>query len=270
MKFQEKLEKAIEKNDSLLCVGLDPDIQNLSGEKSQFEFNKKIIDQTATFACCFKPQIAFYAAAGLKGVEDLTRTITYIHNNYPLIPVLLDAKRGDVGHTSEMYAKEAFDFFNADAVTVNPYLGFDSVEPFLNRKDRGVFVLCKTSNPGASDFQGLVIEREPLYIKVAKKSLTWNKKYGNVLLVVGATSPNELMEIRKVVPNMTFLVPGIGAQGGDLKTTLSNGLIKSHSSFSRKRESSKGLIISASRSIIYNSSPRAAAQKLRDEINKYR
>ena len=260
MNFQDKLDKAISKNNSLLCVGLDPDFTKLKKGQSQFEFNKKIIDQTANLVCAFKPQIAFYAAAGLKGLEDLKKTITYIHENYQNVPVLLDAKRGDVGSTSEMYVKEVFAFLKADAVTINPYLGEDSLEPFLKRRDKGIVVLCRTSNPSATDFQDLKVDGELLFIKVARKILDWDKKYKNLLMVVGATYPNEMKKIREIAPQMTFLVPGVGSQSGDLENTLRNGL----------RKDGTGLIISSSRGIIYAQDPKLAAQKLKDEINKFR
>ncbi len=260
MDFTSKLKKAIAKNNSLLCVGLDPDPQNLNGAKSQFEFNKKIIDRTASYVCCYKPQIAFYAAAGLDGLQNLQKTIDYLHTNYSDIPVLLDAKRGDVGHTSQMYAKEVFDVFKADAATVIPYCGFDSLEPFFNYQDRGVFVICRTSNPGAADFQDLKVGATPFYLKIAEKIVEWSKKYQNIQLEIGATWPGEIGKIRKISPELIFLVAGIGAQGGDLEGTLSNGLTKDK----------KGLIISSSRGIIYAQDPRKAAQNLKDEINKYR
>ena len=260
MNFQNKLDKAISANNSLLCVGLDPNPQDLRGAKSQFEFNKAIIDQTASFVCCFKPQVAFYAAVGLKGVEDLKATIDYIHKHHPHIPVILDAKRADVANTSEMNAKEVFDVYEADAVTVNPYLGEDSLEPFLNRRDRGIVVLCRTSNPSAVDFQDLKVDGKPLYMKVAQKVADWDKKYKNLLMVVGATYPNEMKKIREIATRMTFLVPGIGSQSGDLENTLKNGL----------RKDGRGLIISSSRGIIYAQDPKLAAQKLKDEINKHR
>jgi len=258
--FQDKLDKAISKNNSLLCVGLDPDFTKLKKGQGQFEFNKTIIDQTAGLVCAFKPQIAFYAAAGLEGLDDLKKTIRYIHENYQNVPVILDAKRGDVGHTSEMYIKEVFDVYGADAVTVNPYCGFDSIEPFFKRSDKGIVVLCRTSNPSAADFQDLKIDGEPLFIKVARKVVDWDKKYKNLLIVVGATYPNEMKMIREIASKMTFLVPGVGSQSGDLENTLKNGL----------RKDGRGLIISSSRDIIYAQDPKLAAQKLKDEINKYR
>ena len=262
MIFQNKLEKAIDRNNSLLCVGLDPDPQKLDKGQSQFDFNKAIIDQTAGLVCCFKPQIAFYSAAGLKGLEGLKKTIDYIKKNYQDIPVLLDAKRGDIGHTSEMYAKEVFEVFKADATTVNPYCGFDSLEPFFKREDKGIFVICRTSNPGATDFQDLKIEGDRLFVKVAAKIFEWSKKYKNVYLEIGATWPQEVGTLRKMADDMIFLIAGVGAQaqGGDLEATLNNGLT----------QDKQGLIISSSRGIIYASDPKYAAQNLRDEINKYR
>ena len=260
MNFQDKLDKAVFANNSLVCIGLDPDFTKSKKGQSQFEFNKTIIDQTASLVCAFKPQIAFYAAAGLKGLEDLKKTIEYIHEKYSQIPVILDAKRGDVGHTSLMYVQEVFDVFGADAVTVNPYCGFDSIEPFFKRSDRGVFVICRTSNPSAGDFQDLMVGNESLYVKVAKQIISWNGKYPNVFLEIGATWPSEVGVLRKLTENIPFLVAGIGAQGGDLQNTLKNGL----------RKDGTGLIISSSRGIIYAQNPKLAAQKLKDEVNKYR
>jgi len=258
--FQDKLDKAVSKNSSLLCVGLDPDPSKLKKGQSQFEFNKNIIDQTADLVCAFKPQVAFYAAAGLKGLGDLIKTIDYIHKHNSQIPVLLDAKRADVGHTSEMYAQEVFDVFSADAATVHPYYGLDSLEPFFKRSDRGIFVICRTSNSSAGDFQDLMIGNESLYVKVAKQIRSWSEKYPNVFLEIGATWPDEIGVLRKLTKNMLFLIAGIGAQGGNLQNTLKNGL----------RKDGRGLIISASRSIIYAQDSKLAAQKLKDEINKYR
>ena len=260
MNFQDKLDKAVFANNSLVCVGLDPDFSKLKKGQSQFEFNKTIIDQTAGLVCAFKPQIAFYAAAGLKGLKDLKKTITYIHENYQNVPVILDAKRGDVGHTSEMYAKEVFDVYGSDAVTVSPYCGFDSIEPFFKRRDKGVIVLCRTSNPSAADLQDLKVDGKPLFIKVARKVVDWDKKYKNLLMVVGATYPNEMKKIREIASKMTFLVPGVGSQSGNLQNTLKNGL----------RKNGTGLIISSSRGIIYAQDPKLAAQELKDEINKHR
>lgn len=251
MTFRQKLEKAIKKNNSLLCVGLD---------NGDFIFNKKIIDQTYDLVCAYKPQIAYYESQGPNGLKSLKKTVEYIKNKAPDITIICDAKRGDIGSTSKHYASSFFDYYGFDAVTVNPYLGFDAIEPFLEYKDKGIIILCRTSNPGASDFQDLLINKQPLYIHVAKKVLEWNKKYGNCLMVIGATWPQQLKQIRNLAPNMIFLVPGIGAQGGDLKKTLKAGLTKDK----------KGLIINSSRGIIFANNPREAALTLRSEINKFR
>ncbi len=270
MNFITKLENTIKKNNSLLCIGLDSDIDKLPKHLLKtsdpiFEFNKAIIDNTNDLVCAYKPNIAFYSSQGKLGLESLLKTIEYIKKFN--IPIILDAKRGDVGSTSTHYAKEVFDILKADAVTVNPYLGFDSIEPFLQREDKGIIVLCKTSNPGANDFQDLKMDNEPLYVKVAKKVVEWDKKYKNLLMVVGATYPEELKKIREIAKDMFFLIPGIGMQGGDLENTLKNGLTKEKS----------GLIISVSRSIIFASNDldfaeaaTTEAQKIKEEINQYR
>lgn len=259
MNFLASLDKAIEKNNSLLCVGLDPDISKIP-QNSLFEFNKKIIEETAHLVCCYKAQIAFYSALGSRGMGELKKTISYVKEKYPHLPVICDAKRGDVESTNEAYAQEVFDYLNADAITVNPYLGLDPLRPFFEKSEKGVIILCRTSNPGAGQFQDLKVKGEELYMKVAKDAKDLSKKYKNILMVIGATWPAELKKIREIASQMTFLVPGIGVQGGDLKKTLVNGL----------RENKKGLIIAASRSIIYAQDPKGAAQNLRNEINKYR
>ncbi|MDO8487630.1 MAG: orotidine-5'-phosphate decarboxylase [Candidatus Curtissbacteria bacterium] len=260
MDFKTKLDKAISKSSSLLCVGLDPDPQKLKKSESQFQFNKIIIEATAAFVCAYKPNIGFYEAVGLTGLEDLKNTIFFLKKNYPLIPVILDAKRADIGNTTLSLAEAIFDFYQADAVTANPYMGFDSLEPFLKRRDRGVIVLCHTSNPSSADFQELSVNGQPLYIKVAQKVVQWNKKYKNLLMVVGATNPTQIKRIRRVAGDMTFLVPGIGVQSGNLEKICQNGLLKN----------GRGLVISASRSIIYAQDPAMEAQNLKNEINKYR
>lgn len=246
MKFQEKLNKASQKSNSLLCVGLDVDLSKIPEPFSLFSFNQKIIDETKDLVCAYKPNIAFYEMYGIKGISSLLKTIEYI--NQTGIPVILDAKRGDIGNSSIAYAKAVFEEFKADATTVNPYMGSDSVKPFLDHKDKGIFVLCLTSNPGAQDFQ------PPIYKEVAKRVKEWNK-HGNCGLVVGATNPEELKEIRQIVPDMPLLIPGIGAQGADLETVVKYG--------------GKNIIINASRSVIYARDPRAAAKSLRDSINQF-
>jgi orotidine-5'-phosphate decarboxylase len=270
MNFINAIEAAWERGNSLVCVGLDPDLNKIPAplrEKDAplFEFNKAIVDSTADLVCAFKPQIAYYAAA--EAEDELEMTIEYIHENHPGIPVILDAKRGDIGATASMYAKEAFHRYNADAVTVNPYMGFDTLEPFLKRKEKGIIVLCRTSNPGAKDIQDLEMNGKRLYQIIADMAASkWNYN-SNILLVVGATYPEELNEIRSIVGDMPFLVPGIGAQGGDVQRAVTNG----------KNSKGTGMIINSSRGIIYASNggdfadaARSAAKQLRDEINRYR
>jgi uridine monophosphate synthetase len=257
MDFFQKLVARIINNDSLLCVGLDPDPSRfppslLEDSSPILAFNKSIIDATQDLVCAYKPNIAFYEAAGLKGLDALRQTIEYIPEE---IPVILDAKRGDVGSTARAYAKASFETWGADAVTVDPYLGHDSLEPFLDYEDKGVFLLCHTSNPGAGDFQSLVCDGRPLYELVAERGLEWG-----LALVVGATYPDALRKIRAAAPEVWILVPGIGAQGGDPEAALAAGL----------NSEGHGLVISASRSIIYSPNPRAAARELRDRINQGR
>ena len=270
MTFMEMLKSAWKKSGSLLCVGLDPDLEKipefLRGEKNPlFRFNKASIDATKDQVCSYKPQAAYYA--GLSADEDLKMTIDYIHETAPGIPVILDAKRGDIGATTKMYVKEAFERYQADAVTVNPYMGMDAVKPFLDRADKGVIVLCRTSNPGAKEIQELDVAGEPLYQHVARQvSTVWNFN-GNVMLVAGATFPEELGRIRRIIGDTPLLVPGVGAQGGDVKAVLENG----------KTADGTGLVINSSRGIIYASSGRdfaeaagEAARKLNGTINSYR
>jgi orotidine-5'-phosphate decarboxylase len=265
--FIELLERSWDRSDSLVCVGLDPEIERfpaaISAQASPiFQFNKAIIDATADLVCAYKPQFAHYAA--YEAEDQLERTIEYVHRNYPGIPVLLDSKRGDVGNTAERYAIEAFERYGADAVTVNPYLGGDSLEPYLKYEDKGVIILCRTSNPGARDLQDLEISGRRLYHVVADLAARrWNSR-GNCLLVVGATYPRELAEVREIAGNMPFLVPGVGAQGGDVAQAVENG----------QTPQGAGLIISSSRSILYASSgddfasaARKTAETLRNQIN---
>ncbi|MFA5103967.1 MAG: orotidine-5'-phosphate decarboxylase [Candidatus Margulisiibacteriota bacterium] len=261
MSFLNLLDKACENNNSLLCVGLDIDISKLprdnrTEEERIFEFNKKIIELTKDFVCAYKPNIAFYEMNGIAGMQALIKTIEYIPED---IPVILDAKRGDIGHTAKAYAKSAFEVFNADAVTVNPYLGYDSLEPFINYQDKGVFVLCLTSNKGSSDFQLASGEEVPLYRHVAENVSKWNT-FGNCGLVVGATNSEMLKEIRSVADDMPILIPGVGAQGGDLESSVKYGTTKDKNR----------AIINSSRGIIYADDPAKAAKDLRDEINRYR
>ncbi|MCX5749485.1 MAG: orotidine-5'-phosphate decarboxylase [Candidatus Saganbacteria bacterium] len=261
MDFLNRLDQAGEKNDSLLCVGLDIDLARmpkefLSKEDPIFSFNKMVVDKTRDLVCAYKPNIAFYEMYGIYGLQSLIKTIEYIPDE---IPVILDAKRGDVGHTAGAYAKSAFEVFKADATTVNPYLGYDSIKPFLEYRDRGTFILCLTSNAGYRDFQDSGDEKVPLYIHVAKHVKEWDI-YGNCGLVAGATNPGELKKIREIAVNMPILIPGIGAQGGDLEQSVRNGITKDKNR----------AVINSSRSIIYSDDPAKAAKKLRDEINRYR
>jgi len=268
--FTQQLARAWERNDSLVCVGLDPEIERFPAHIREqpspiFQFNRSIIDATADLVCAYKPQFAHYAA--YEAEDQLERTIEYIHRVHPGIPVILDAKRGDIGNTAERYAIEAFERYGADAVTVNPYLGGDSLEPFLRHAERGVIILCRTSNPGAIDLQDLKVGGRPLYQVVAELAARrWNSR-GNCLLVVGATYPRELAEIRALVGDMPFLVPGVGAQGGDVEQVVGNG----------RTRSGTGLLISSSRAILYASAgedfaqaARAATASLREKINTSR
>lgn len=256
MTFQKKLASSIRKNNSLLCVGLDPK------QKPLFSFCKKIIDQTGDLVCAYKPNSAFFEAHGDLGIRELKKTIAYIQKKFPAVPVILDAKRGDIGSTNEGYISYAFDYLCADAITIHPYLGKEANQGYLDRKDKGIVVLCKTSNQGSDEFQSQVMKNgKPLYTVVAKNiARTWNI-HNNCLLVVGATYPTELKIVRNVIgDDMFILVPGIGAQGGDLHATLKSGLNSRRS----------GLIINSARAIIFAKNPREEAVKLRDAINDLR
>ncbi|MDI1254254.1 orotidine-5'-phosphate decarboxylase [Thermomonas sp.] len=270
MTFIEQLRARWQASNSLVCVGLDPDPSRFPAmfkerDDAIFEFCRDIVDATARYACTFKPQIAYLAAHAAE--DALTRLIAYIHDSHPGIPVILDAKRGDIGSTASMYAIEAFDRFAADAVTLNPYMGRDSAQPFLDRAGKGCVFLCHTSNPGARDFQELDAAGQPLYQRVAEViSQHWNDS-GNCALVLGATFPEELKVIRGIVGDMPLLIPGIGAQGGDVEATVRSG----------KTADGSGLMINSSRGILYASqgsdfasAAAAAAKTLRDEINRYR
>lgn len=261
---------AARRNQSLVCVGLDPEPEKLPAHLAGlpqpiFEFNRRIVDATAEYACCFKPQFAHYAALGAE--DQLLATIRYIHEKHPGLPVILDSKRGDIGSTAAKYAQESFQRYGADAVTVNPYLGFDSVEPYLKWTDRGVIILCRTSNPGARDFQDLESGGKRLYRHVAERVAgQWNAG-GQCMLVIGATYPQELAEIRAVVGDLPFLVPGVGAQGGDVAAAVKAG----------KTADGLGMVLNSSRGILYAGqgegfadAARSAAKALRDEINQYR
>lgn len=267
MNFIEKLTKVSRKNKSLLCIGLDPDQGRMPDKVSIFEFNKAIIEATAGLVCAYKLNLAFYEALGNEGLDALKQTVSYIPDE---IPTIGDAKRGDIGNTARAYARSIFDNFNFDATTVNPYLGFDSVEPFIQYREKGVFILCRTSNAGAGDFQDLRAEVKgsyhPLFEIVAMKVSQWNK-HGNLGLVVGATYPEELKLIRQSHPDIPLLIPGIGAQGGDLASAIRYGV----------DSQGEKAIINSSRQIIYASpgkdfaqAARRAATELRDQINHHR
>jgi uridine monophosphate synthetase len=269
MDFFTKLQAAVKHNRSLLCVGLDPDpaqaparYRSADGNAAAtiVAWNRAIIDQTQEFVCAYKPNVAFYEALGVAGMDALRRTLALIP---PHIPVLLDAKRGDIGSTAAAYARACFDDLGVDGVTLSPYLGKDSIEPFASYTDKGLFVLCHTSNPSAGEFQELEIadwrtldreSNQPLYVHVARTATAWSP---NVGLVVGATFPQAIADVRREAPHAWFLVPGIGAQGGDLNATLAAGL----------REDGGGVIINASRNIALADDHGQAACKLRDEIN---
>ncbi len=263
--FTEKLARASHTNRSLLCIGLDPDPALMPTDVSIHDFNRAIIEATFDLVCAYKPNIAFYEILGSDGLEILKKTRESVT---PDIPVIVDAKRGDIGNTSRAYAEGLFDYFNFDAATVSPYLGFDSLEPFMEYRDRGIFVLCRTSNAGAMDFQSLSCRTDKgetrLFEVVAEKVDRWNK-YGNLGLVVGATYPEELQLIRKRYPDILLLIPGVGAQGCDLSLTVNYGV-----DAERKRT-----VINSSRQIIYSSkandfavAARSAALKMRDRINE--
>lgn len=268
--FIQQLASAWDKNNSLLCVGLDPDPAkfpaHLQGKPDAIlEFCTAIVDATADVACSFKPQIAYFASC--RAEDQLEALIAYIHEKHPGIPVILDAKRGDIGSTAEHYAKEAFERFAADAITVNPYMGRDSVEPYLAYPEKGVILLCRTSNPGGSDLQFLEVGGEKLYERVARLvAQDWNRT-GQCALVVGATFPAEIARVREITGDLPLLVPGIGAQGGDIAATVQAG----------RTANGTGLMINSSRAILYAgkgedfaAAARQVAIATRDAINLYR
>jgi orotidine-5'-phosphate decarboxylase len=251
-------------------VGLDPDLARLPGHlprtaEGVLTFNRAIVDATHDLVCAYKPQVAYFAAIAAE--EQLRATIEHIRRVCPQVPVILDAKRGDIGSTAEQYAREAFERYGADAVTINPYMGYDSAEPFLRHAERGVVLLCRTSNAGAADLQDLMVDQHPIYEHVASLiARKWNSN-GNCALVLGATWPEQIARVRALVGSMPFLVPGVGAQGGDVEQLVRAG----------QTSDGTGLIINSSRGILYasNGSDFAAAarretQKLRDTINAFR
>lgn len=300
MDFKVKLNNIVKKNNSLLCVGLDSDISKIpehirNEEHPQFTFDKAIIDATADLICAFKPNTAFYEAQGRAGIEELKNSCDYIREKYPDIPIILDAKRGDIGSSNEGYVKFAFDYLGADAVTLHPYLGKEALKPFLNRKDKGIFVLCRTSNPGAGELQNLTVSisglpdealakagagefqdlllteklmSKALYQVVAENVVnSWNSN-DNCGLVAGAAYPADLEIVRRIVGDgFPLLIPGIGVQGGDVEKTVKAGVDKN----------GLNAIINSSRSVIfasngedYTQKAREEAKKLKDEINMFR
>ena len=275
MHFMQSLQQAWKDHDSLVCVGLDPEPAKFPAHlrdrpDAVFDFCAAIVDATADLVCAFKPQIAHFAA--LRAEDALERLIAHIHAKHPGVPVILDAKRGDIGSTAQHYASEAFKRYQADAVTLNPYLGRDSIQPFLDHADKGVILLCRTSNPGGADFQNLIVQDDvsggrPLYQRIAATiAREWNAN-GNCALVTGATFPEELGQVRQLIGEMPLLVPGIGAQGGDVAAVLAHG----------RTADGTGLMISSSRAILYAGhgedfaeAARRATQALRDTINRHR
>lgn len=256
-----KLEARIDAVCSPLCVGLDPELERVperfrSAEWPNFEFNRWIIEQTHAYAAAYKPNMAFYEARGVEGLRELELTMEYLRAEHAEIFTICDAKRGDIGNTNRGYVASIFDAMGFDAVTLHPYLGREALEPFLERCNKACIVLCRTSNPGAGEFQDLQCDGRPLWERVAGRVHTeWNA-HGNCMLVVGATYPDEMRRIREIAPEMMFLVPGVGAQGGDVAAVVAAGL----------DARGGGLLIGSSRGIIFSDDPAAAARGLRDEI----
>ena len=286
--FIKKLGNAARANRSLVCVGLDVDPAlmppALAKGNDVRKFNRAIVDATKDLVCAYKPNSAFYEALGIEGLESLRDTVAYIRKVAPDVVLLCDAKRGDIDSTSSKYAEAMFDYWGFDAITVNGYLGEDSLLPFFNYADKGVFVLCRTSNPGAYEFQDIMIspdvsecsaggigQKMPLYEWMAIRSSKWNTN-GNVGLVVGATSPDQLCTVRRRCPSMPILIPGIGAQGGELEAAVKNGIVRSVDG----QTASPNVLINSARGIIYADrtsegfadGARAAAERLREDISR--
>lgn len=265
MSIYEKYERRVTEVNSLVCVGLDSQIERLPArfltrEHPQFEFNQWIIQQTHTFVSAYKPNMAFYEARGAVGWQELALTMQYLREQHPEILTICDAKRADIGSTNEGYVTAIFDDLGFDAVTLHPYLGQEALNPFLDREDKACIILCRTSNPGAGELQDLRVEGKPLWQTVAEKvSQDWNTN-NNCMLVVGATYPDEMRQIRQIVGEMTFLVPGIGAQGGEVEKTVRAGLNRAR----------RGMIVNSSRGLIFADNPGEAAKRLRDDINCHR
>ncbi len=263
--FRAKLNKISKTNNSLLCVGLDPDLDKIPDKFKRnpdpiFSFNKFIIEQTHDLVCAYKPNIAFYEAYGIDGLKSLKKTMKYLKEKYSEIPIILDAKRGDIGNTAERYAKAIFEYWQADAATVYPHLGKDSILPYLKYEDKCTILLIKTSNPDSGVFQNLKVgsNKEPHYLVMAREISKW--EYGNIGLMVGATYPEELGVIRKLFPHSPVLAPGIGTQSGQIEKTVKAGIDKK----------GENLICNSSRNVIYSKNPRQKAIEVRDLINMYR
>lgn len=251
----EKYNKRVEKAHSLLCVGLDSDVA-----ESQFDFNKRIVEQTYEYVSAYKLNTAFYEARGEQGIRELKLTMEYLQKLHPDIFTICDAKRGDIANTNAQYAKTYFDCFAFDAITLHPYMGKESIMPFLGYREKACIILCHTSNPGAREFQELEINAKPLWLVVAEKVANeWNTN-GNCMLFMGATYPEELKKARELAPDMTFLVAGVGTQSGKAKEVVQAGLDARQG----------GLIVNSSRGIIFSENPAEAAKSLRDEINAWR
>ena len=276
MSFYQRLNAAWDRSDSMLCVGLDPDVSrfptSMRGSVDAIEdFCKAIVDATGDLVCAFKPQIAYFAAVGAE--KQLENVCEYIRAKFPDVVLILDAKRGDIGDTAALYAREAFSRYGADAVTVNPYLGTDSLEPFLTTPGKGTIVLCRTSNAGSSEFQSLEVDGEPVYLRVARTAAAKWSSIGECALVVGATYPEELARVRAIVGDMPILVPGIGAQGGDINAVVRAGATSPRSAATSQADtpqattpaaSRRGLIINSSRAILYASDGADFATAARD------
>ncbi|HHS51173.1 MAG TPA: orotidine-5'-phosphate decarboxylase [candidate division Zixibacteria bacterium] len=266
--FFRKIVDNFEKKGTCLCVGLDPEPSKIphryaGSETPYFDFLADVVEATHEFVCAYKPNIAFFESAGPNGLDQLIRLIRHIHDIDEDIPVILDAKRGDIGNTAKHYAKAVFDIYSADGATVSPYMGGDTLTAFIEREDAGIFVLCLTSNPGYADFENLAVDGEPLFVRVARKMAEIDR-HGNIGLVVGATHPSEAEKVRETAPELPFLMPGIGAQGGDPSAIMKIGM------------TSKGIppIVNSSRGILYPEQStieavRESAIRTRDMLRRY-
>ncbi len=280
MNFIEKLTIASQRNNSLLCVGLDPYQKMVTTEEDLVSLNRLIIEATADLSCAYKPNLAIYEGMGKEGLSALVKTLDIIREISPTTLIIGDGKRGDIGNCSLAYTSMLFEKYKFDAVTVNPYMGYDSIEPFIQYKDKGIFVLCRTSNPGGQDIQELMVmhkgdsDARPLYEIVAELALKWNEENNNVGLVVGATYPEQIARIRQICPNMLFLIPGVGTQGGSIEKTVQSAI----------NAEGGGFIINVSRKIMHAAKTstdklrtraeaikemRRVAHQIRDEINRH-